>query len=135
MESFRPWPERFFNTGCLILFIPMQWIIFKLNNFLPKCEKTFQTFSTLPTNRLSSWQLSALDWFDQAPTGKIFQHRLIILSIPMQWNHQARIQGEDAGDASPPTRPKEVLTWHLISLKIFAKILLYCTLLAKDAKI
>jgi len=28
----------------------------------------------------------------------------------------------------PPTRPKEVLTWHLISLKIIAKILLYCRL-------
>jgi len=35
----------------------------------------------------------------------------------------------------PPTRPKEVLTRHLISLKIIAKIFLYCTLLAKDAKI
>jgi len=42
--------------------------------------------------------------------------------------------GGDAGDASPH-RPKEVLTRHLISLKIIAKILLYCTLLAKDAKI
>jgi len=29
----------------------------------------------------------------------------------------------------PPTRPKEVLTWYLISLKIIAKIFLYCTLL------
>jgi len=26
-----------------------------------------------------------------------------------------------ARDASLPTRPKEVLTWHLISLKIIAK--------------
>jgi len=40
----------------------------------------------------------------------------------MQWMH-------------PPTRPKEMLTLHLISLKIIAKILLYCTLLTKDAKI
>jgi len=29
--------------------------------------------------------------------------------------------GGDAGDASPPTRPKEVLTQHLISLKIITK--------------
>ena len=43
--------------------------------------------------------------------------------------------GGDARDASPPTRPKEVLTWHLISLKSIAKMLWYCTLLAKDAKI
>jgi len=28
--------------------------------------------------------------------------------------------GEDAGD-EPPTRPKDVLTWHLISLKLIAK--------------
>jgi len=41
---------------------------------------------------------------------------------------QARTQGGDAGDASPTTRPKEVLTWHLISLKIIAKNILHCTL-------
>jgi len=29
----------------------------------------------------------------------------------------------------PPTRPKEVLTWPLISLQIIAKLFLYCTLL------
>ena len=33
----------------------------------------------------------------------------------------------------PPTRPKEVLTWHLISLKTIAKIFLYCTLLVLQA--
>jgi len=33
----------------------------------------------------------------------------------------------------PSTRPKKVLTWHLISFKIIAKIFLYCTLLAWDA--
>jgi len=32
--------------------------------------------------------------------------------------------GGDAGDASP-TRPKEVLTWHLISLKALPKY--FCT--------
>jgi len=43
--------------------------------------------------------------------------------------------GADTGGMHPPTRPKEVLTWHLISLKIIAKI--FCTahyLNAKDAK-
>jgi len=29
----------------------------------------------------------------------------------------------------PPTRPKEMLSWHVISLKIIAKTFLYCTLL------
>jgi len=46
--------------------------------------------------------------------------------------------GADTGGVQgmhPPTRPKEVLKWHLISFKIIAKILLYCTLLAKDAKL
>jgi len=43
--------------------------------------------------------------------------------------------GADTGGMHPPTRPKEVLIRHLISLKIIAKILPYCTLLAKDAKI
>jgi len=42
--------------------------------------------------------------------------------------------GGDAGVASFPTRPKEVLTLHVISLKIIAKIFLHCTLLAKDGK-
>ena len=47
--------------------------------------------------------------------------------------------GADAGAMQgmnpTPTRTKEVLTWHLTSLKIIAKIFLYCTLLATDAKI
>jgi len=38
---------------------------------------------------------------------------------------QARTQG---GCMGCPPGPKEVLTWHLISLKIIAKIFLYCTL-------
>ena len=37
--------------------------------------------------------------------------------------------GRDAGMHLPPTRPKEVLTWHFISLRIMSKIFLYCTLL------
>jgi len=37
---------------------------------------------------------------------------------------QARTQG----GMHHPTRPKEVLTQHLISLKIITKMFLYCTL-------
>jgi len=47
---------------------------------------------------------------------------------------QAWTQGGMQG-MHPPTRPKEVLTWHLISLQIIAKI--FCSahyLNAKDAK-
>jgi len=36
-------------------------------------------------------------------------------------SRQARTQGAMQG-MHPPNRPKEVLTWHLISLKIIAKI-------------
>jgi len=56
-----------------------------------------------------------------------------------QLNIRGVCPGADTGvcvqGMHPPTRPKGVLTWHLISLKIIEKILLYCTLLAKDAKI
>jgi len=41
-------------------------------------------------------------------------------------SNQERTQ-EGCRGCIPPTRPKEVLTWHLISLKIIAKIFLYCT--------
>jgi len=41
-----------------------------------------------------------------------------------QYNGQAHTVG-----MHPPTRPKEVLTWCFISLKIIAKIFRYCTLL------
>ena len=32
------------------------------------------------------------------------------------------------------SRPKEVLTWHLIFIENYRQKFLYCTLLAKDAK-
>ena len=40
--------------------------------------------------------------------------------------HRAGVQG-----MHPPTRPKRMLKWHLISLNIVAKIFLYCTLLSR----
>ena len=61
----------------------------------------------------------------------------VVFALKRQINKQ-KVSDADTGGVQgmhPPTRPKEVLKWHLISLKIIAKILLYCTLLAKDVKI
>jgi len=35
--------------------------------------------------------------------------------------HITLLAGADTGGDASPTRPKKVLTWHLISLKIIAK--------------
>jgi len=42
------------------------------------------------------------------------------VKVKYDW-HQARTQEGGCRGCIPPTRPKQVLTWHLISLKIIAK--------------
>jgi len=56
--------------------------------------------------------------------------RLMLAQILFEWElmTQTRTQGRCRG-CIPPTRLNEMLTRHLISLKIIAKIFLYCTLL------
>jgi len=46
----------------------------------------------------------------------LFRVYCLFVSVCSRRGHRG-----DAGDASHPTRPKEVLTWHLISLKLIAK--------------
>jgi len=53
------------------------------------------------------------------------------LALP---SYKCRYNGDTEG-CIPPTRPKEVLTWHLYHWKSLPKIFFYCTLLAQDAKI
>jgi len=64
-----------------------------------------------------------------------FIHRGDIRTYHDLLMEDAEVRRGHRGGCIPPTRPKEELTWHLISLKIIAKILLHCTLLGKDAKI
>jgi len=61
------------------------------------------------------------------PTASFFNSLLIPGDQTKKWSvvmaaylPGADTGGEDAGD-EPPTRPKDVLTWHLISLKLIAK--------------
>jgi len=59
-----------------------------------------------------------------------FQIPWLCAWIPTHFRQQAGADTEGGcRGCVPPTSPKEVLTWHVISLKIIAKIFLYCTLL------
>jgi len=76
-NSIRIRPKRFCNTYWYILLIPMQWNHLHSKQFSTKLWKTFQRMTTSPTNRLSSWQLPGLYWFNQSPTRNMFQHKLV----------------------------------------------------------
>jgi len=69
--------------------------------------------------------------------GAQFPGRRVTMGAPNHCEGRRKVPtmsqaGADTGgcrECIPLTRPKEVLTWHLISLKIIARIFLFCTLL------
>jgi len=88
-ESFRPRPEWFFNTGCLNLFIPMQWNYFQTKQVFTKLWKNVSKidhFTDKPIVVVATFSViliwSSSDWNDISTQADLFY-----LSIPMQWNH------------------------------------------------
>ena len=88
----------------------------------------------------TSCELSQISWkmqtFEKQSKEKLhkkascFQIPWLCAWIPTHFRQQAGADTEGGcRGCVPPTSPKEVLTWHVISLKIIAKIFLYCTLL------
>ena len=117
------------------------FVIHELTDLLTQLKKSFQYLSLAAPlcDRAShhALNLTPLETFSTDGDLNVWLNWSLYMNLTARVIVPITRRGHRGGwmGCIPPTRPKEVLIWHLISFKIIAKILLYCTLLAKDAKI
>ena len=122
------------------------WLQNKKNacKLVPRCSKKY-FINTIRTNLFQEWSQTSSATTASNLVSRVyhFRHRTgiqfnkkYVLCVDIYINKIE--QGCQGGrrDASSPSRPKDVLTWHSISLKLIAKNI-FCAahyLIAKDTK-